>query len=218
MTWPPSKPISMRIGQPCDDQLREDAVNGVGMDERDLEPEEPARAAPGRSAPRPAPRAREARRRRRRPRRRRGACPGPLREESADGRVLAERGEQLDPSGADEHCGGLDALIGHRGAMLQLGAEEPRVGRDRLVEVRDGDAEMVDAARGHAAMLPCAGAVRGTACDDAHVPTARRGDSGATSASRLSSSSRSSVSFSSSACATRSSATRCFVSRRIASA
>jgi hypothetical protein len=73
-----------------------------------------------------------------------------LGEEPADSRVIARRGEQLDPGGADEERRGLDALVGHARPMLDPGGEEPLVRRDRLVEVADGDAEVMDAARGHA--------------------------------------------------------------------
>ena len=76
--------------------------------------------------------------------------PGAARgEEPADGRVVAERREQLDPAAADEHRRRLDALVGHRRAVLELGAEQPRVRPERLVEILDGDAEMMDAARVH---------------------------------------------------------------------
>ena len=39
---------------------------------------------------------------------------------------------------------GLDALVGHRLAVLELGAEQALVGLDRPVEVRDRDAEVMD--------------------------------------------------------------------------
>ena len=42
MIWPPSKATSIRTrSSAATDDLREDAVDGVGVDERDLEPEEP---------------------------------------------------------------------------------------------------------------------------------------------------------------------------------
>src|SRR5262245_32960391 len=72
-----------------------------------------------------------------------------LREEAADRGVVAERREQLDAPVADEHRRGLDALLLDGRAMLELRAEEPCVRVDGLVEVRDRDAEMVDAARMH---------------------------------------------------------------------
>src|SRR6478672_3833730 len=40
MTWPPSKPISMRTRSATRDQFGENAVGGVRVDERDLHPEE----------------------------------------------------------------------------------------------------------------------------------------------------------------------------------
>ena len=120
------------------------------MDERDLEPEEPAprrlvdqlRAFGGQLVDR-------------------GAHvvdlvghvvhAGPaLGEEFADRRVVAERCQQLDPVGADPHRRRFDALVGHRLAMLEPCAEEPLVGRERAVEVVDGDAEVVNPARLHA--------------------------------------------------------------------
>src|SRR5215211_1244614 len=77
--------------------------------------------------------------------------PGPARrEEAADGRVVAERGEQLHASGADEHRRRLDSLFLDGRAMLDAGAEQPRIGSERFVEVVDGDAEMMNAACVHA--------------------------------------------------------------------
>ena len=70
-------------------------------------------------------------------------------QELAHRRFLAERREQLDPPGADQQRGRLDALVVDLGAVLDLGAEEALVGLDRLVEVVDGDAEVVDAADLH---------------------------------------------------------------------
>ena len=139
-------------------------MHGVRVDERDLEPEQPgARLGvdqlgalvrePGERGaqvadlvgdvvhPRPA-----------------------LREKAPDGRLLAEREQQLDAAVADEHGRRLHTLVGHGPAVLERGAEEARVRVHRLVEILDGDAEMVDTARLHAAMLPgqvaCAGASR----------------------------------------------------------
>ena len=70
-------------------------------------------------------------------------------EEPADRSLLAERGEQLDPARADEHCCGFDALLLDAGPVLELGAEETPVRVERVVEVVDGDAEMMDAAGAH---------------------------------------------------------------------
>jgi len=76
--------------------------------------------------------------------------PGPaLCEEAADRGVAAERREQLDPAFADEHDRRLHALLLDGRATLELRTEEARVRVDGLVEVRDGDAEMVDAPRVH---------------------------------------------------------------------
>ena len=135
--------------QPRLDQLREHAARRVGMDERDLEAEGAAArrlvdqlgAVAGEPLelradvvdlerdvvhPRPA-----------------------LGEELPDRRLRAERPEQLDAAAADAHRHGLDALVGDRLALLELGAEEALVALDGLVEVGDRDAEVVDAGRGH---------------------------------------------------------------------
>ena len=71
------------------------------------------------------------------------------REEPADGRVAVEWRKQLEPSFADEHRGGLHALVGHRRAVLELGAEESCVRVERLVEIRDRDADVMNSARVH---------------------------------------------------------------------
>ena len=56
-------------------------------------------------------------------------------EEAPDGRVLARRREKLHAAVADEQRHRLDALLRERVAMLDRGAEQALVGRDRLVEV-----------------------------------------------------------------------------------
>src|SRR5262245_38576029 len=150
MIWLPSKPSSMRTRSSANaDDLREDAVDGVGMDERDLLAEE--------APPRPlvdqlgtlggelvecgadvVDLERDV------------VHPGTaLREELADGRVLAERGQQLDAVGADPQRRRFHALLLDGLAVLELGAEEPLVGRERLVEVVDRNTEVVDAVRLH---------------------------------------------------------------------
>ena len=72
-----------------------------------------------------------------------------LREEAADRRVLAERLEQLDPSVADANGCRPDALVVNGGPVLDLGAEELLVRRERSVEVAHGHAEMMDPPRFH---------------------------------------------------------------------
>jgi len=67
-----------------------------------------------------------------------------LREEAADRRVLAERGHELDTTVADQQQGRLDALLLDRGPVLEPAAEETLVRLHRLVQVRDGQADMVD--------------------------------------------------------------------------
>src|ERR1041384_1114782 len=74
-------------------------------------------------------------------------------EKPPDGRVAFERREELDPPAADEHGRRLDALLRHGRAVLELGAEEARVRLERVVEVGDGHAEMMDAAWVHATMV-----------------------------------------------------------------
>jgi hypothetical protein len=72
-----------------------------------------------------------------------------LGEKPADRRVLLERFEQLDAPGADPQGGGANALIVDDCLMLDLRAEKPLVRAQRLVEVRDCDAEMMDPSRLH---------------------------------------------------------------------
>ena len=70
-------------------------------------------------------------------------------EEPSNGSLLPERGKQFDPARADEHGRGLDALVLDPRAVLELGAEEPLVRIERVVQVVDGNAEMMDAAGSH---------------------------------------------------------------------
>lgn len=102
-------------------------MRGVGVDERNLEPEEPApgalvdqlgaigrklveRGADVRDLERDVVHA--------------GPAAG---EELADRRIVAEGGEQLDAVGADPQTGRLDTLIGNGLAMLEPRAEEPLI-------------------------------------------------------------------------------------------
>src|ERR687898_1858209 len=149
---PPANASSMRTesGSSANGHhLCEDAVDGVGMDEGDLEAEEPlprllvdqVGACGGQAVELGAnvadlvgdvvhPR----------------AAPG---QELADWRLVAERREQLDAAGADEHGSRLDTLVLDERTVLELGAEKAHVGIERLVQVLDGHAEMVDAAENH---------------------------------------------------------------------
>jgi hypothetical protein len=135
-------------------QLREDAVDRVGMQERDLEPEQPLPrlfvdeldSLLGKLADRRADVGNFV-----------GDVvhPGPaLAEELADRRLLPERGQQLDAAVTDPQRRGFDALVGNRLSVLEPSAEDAFVGRDRLIEIIDGDPEMVDPAGLHAGMLP----------------------------------------------------------------
>ena len=76
-----------------------------------------------------------------------------LGEEAADGGVVPGRREQLEPGVADEHGGRLDALLGDELAVLERPTEQALVRRDALVEVGDGDADVMDPSGLHDAML-----------------------------------------------------------------
>ena len=66
------------------------------------------------------------------------------REEAPDGRVVRGRRHELDPALADEHRRRFDALLLQWLPVLEPGVEEALVGRDRLVEIGDGHADVVD--------------------------------------------------------------------------
>jgi len=68
------------------------------------------------------------------------------REKTPDGRVGAERGDQLDAAVADLHRRCLHALLLDAFPMLEPGTEQLLVRPHRLVEIRDGDADVVDSA------------------------------------------------------------------------
>jgi hypothetical protein len=70
-------------------------------------------------------------------------------EKPPDGRIVAECREELDPILADAYRRGLDALVVHARAMLDAAAEETLIRAHRLVEIRDGDADVVDSSRFH---------------------------------------------------------------------
>ena len=67
-----------------------------------------------------------------------------VRQEPADRRVVPESGEELDPALAHTHRRGLDSLLLDAGAMLEPAAEQALVRPDRLVEVRDGNPDVMD--------------------------------------------------------------------------
>ena len=136
------------------------------------------------------------------------------RKEATDRGVFTRRRQKLETTVADEKRRGLDSLVDERLAMLETSGEEALVRRDRLVEIRDGDADVMDALHGRDAIR--AGQSRMGSARTVPIVSDDR-DSGATSTSRASSSPRSSVSFSRSAWATRSSAGRCFIRSRFAS-
>lgn len=73
-----------------------------------------------------------------------------LRQEATHRRVLAERLEQLDAAVTDPDRGGANALIIHRRAVLDPRPEQLRVGREGRVEILDGDSQMMDSSRLHA--------------------------------------------------------------------
>ncbi len=77
-----------------------------------------------------------------------------LRQEAADGRVLAERAQQLEPALADADERRLDALLLDERALLDLGAEEALVGVERAVEILDRETDvMYGAGRVHLAIV-----------------------------------------------------------------
>ena len=67
-----------------------------------------------------------------------------LREEAADGRVVAERCEQLDAAVADPYRRGFDPLLLDTLTMLEPTAEESLVRRDGGVQIRNRDADVVN--------------------------------------------------------------------------
>ena len=67
-----------------------------------------------------------------------------LGEEPADRRVLLERREQLDPALAETHRRSLDPLILDALAMLEPAAEQALVRANGRVEIRDGNADVMD--------------------------------------------------------------------------
>lgn len=81
--------------------------------------------------------------------------PGPaLREEAADGRVLAECPQELEPALADPDGRRLDALRLDARAMLQPGAEEALVRVESAVEILDGETDVMHRPRRlHAAIV-----------------------------------------------------------------
>ena len=135
-------------------------------------------------------------------------------EEPADRRVRARRLQELDPTGADPQRRRLDPLLVQPLAMLEDGAAQMLIAADRLVEIVDGNADVMDAPGvDDAERYPEVSAPRART-----TPTAsEESESGVTPANTLIRSSRASVSCSSSAPAIRSRATRCLPSRRIAS-
>ena len=76
-------------------------------------------------------------------------------EEAADRRVLARRRHELETAVADEDGGCLDALVGDRSTVLEPCSEERLVRRDRLVEVGDGDTQVMNALHGRDAIGAC---------------------------------------------------------------
>lgn len=68
----------------------------------------------------------------------------PLRQETADRRVLPERGEQLDPALAEPQRRRLDALVVDPLAVLDPATEQMLVRADGVVEVGDGHAHVMD--------------------------------------------------------------------------
>jgi len=70
-------------------------------------------------------------------------------QEPTDRRVVAESGKKLDPALAHTHRRGLDSLLLDAGPMLEPAAEEALVRPHGLVEVRDCNPDVMDAAGDH---------------------------------------------------------------------
>ena len=81
-----------------------------------------------------------------------------LGEEAPDGGVLRKRAHELDPARPHAQVRGLDALVLHTPAQLDLGAEQALVRADGLVEVLDGKGDVMDGADVHAPILSAGGA------------------------------------------------------------
>ena len=76
--------------------------------------------------------------------------PGPAcGDEAPDRSVVTEGGEQLDPAVPDAQRRRLHALLVDARALLEPSSEEVLVGRDRVIEVLDRDADVMDPARLH---------------------------------------------------------------------
>ena len=148
MIGPPAKATSMRTdsgesGNGYD--LRENAVNGVGMDKGNLQAEE---AAPGDRVDQLGPRRRELGQRR-------GDVVDlvrdvvhagtALREKPSHRRVVTGRGEQLDPARPNSTDAASTPWSAKSLAVLERPAEELGVGRYGLVEVGHGKTDVVDA-------------------------------------------------------------------------
>src|SRR6059058_5543731 len=124
---PPSNPISIRTCSAMCHHLRENAVDGIRMDERDLQAEHPCARLVVDELRAVAPQRLE-RRADVLDLERDVVHPGAARgEEAADRRVVLEWRQQLHTVAAHADRDGFDALVGHRRAVLQFRAEEPLV-------------------------------------------------------------------------------------------
>ena len=81
----------------------------------------------------------------------------PFYEELADGSVVTERSDELDPALPEAHRGRLDSLRLDEVAILELGSEDPLVRVDGLVEVLDRDPQVMNPVRPHAQRMLSAG-------------------------------------------------------------
>ena len=72
-----------------------------------------------------------------------------LGEEPPDRGVVAGGLEQLDPAFADPERGRAHTLAVHGRLMLHLGAEQPRVRSERLVQIADRNAKVMNSQRLH---------------------------------------------------------------------
>src|SRR5262249_53864755 len=139
----------MRMNSAMRHHLRKNAVDGIGMDERDLQSEEAFARLRVDELRALAPQ-----------RLQRGADVAHLDrdvvhafaariEEPADGRVGLERAQKLDAPVADDQCCGLHALLDDGRTMLDRRAEQTRVRVDCEVEIGDGYAHVMDPAYVH---------------------------------------------------------------------
>jgi hypothetical protein len=95
-----------------------------------------------------------------------------FRDELPDRCLGSERGQQLDAADPNLHRGCLDALVGHRVPVLEHRSEQALVRLDRLVEIVDRHAEVVNVPHRHAGDANHSVDSPRTACKDQPVKLA----------------------------------------------